>query len=147
MCSVPGGAGENAGKLKFSDHSVSQAGNTPIYLSLPMSELPSRVIMEIYFKELISKDASLEKIVDDLERVVQGADAFAKSIGVNLAEAPQSEIAQRLQQLKERCLEIKFDLIASARAADRVVRKNPYRFIGAAVLLGMFVGARVGVRR
>ena len=37
--------------------------------------------MEVYFKELISKDSSLDKLVDDLERVVQGADDLAKSIG------------------------------------------------------------------
>ena len=33
--------------------------------------------MEVYFKELISKDASLNKLVDDLQRVVQGVDQLA----------------------------------------------------------------------
>ena len=45
--------------------------------------------MEVYFKQLISKDASLDKLVDDLERVVQGADDFAKSLGDKLAERPE----------------------------------------------------------
>jgi ElaB/YqjD/DUF883 family membrane-anchored ribosome-binding protein len=103
--------------------------------------------MEVYFKELISKDTSLEKIVDDLERVVQGADNLAKSLGVNLADAPQSEIALRLRQLKERCLQIKLDLIETAQATDRLVHKNPYPFMGVAIVLGMFIGARVGVRK
>lgn len=103
--------------------------------------------MEVYFKELISKETSLEKLVEDLERVVQGADEFAKSIGENLAEQSQTEIARRLQQLKQSCLRLKLEIIARARATDRIVRKNPYQFIGAAVVAGMFVGARLGVRK
>jgi len=97
--------------------------------------------MEVYFKELISKDASLDKLVDDLERVVQGADDFAKSLGDKLAERP--EIAQRVNQLKERCHRINEELIEGAHATDRFVRKNPYAFIGGAVLLGFVAGFRL----
>lgn len=101
--------------------------------------------MEVYFKELISKEASLDKIVDNLERVVQGADDFAKSLGKELAERP--EIAQRVHQLKEKCHRINQDIIESAQATDRFVRKNPYSFIASAALLGMLVGFRVSRRR
>jgi ElaB/YqjD/DUF883 family membrane-anchored ribosome-binding protein len=97
--------------------------------------------MEVYFKELISKEASLDKLVDDLERVVQGADDLAKSLGPKLAERP--EIAQRLNQLKERCRRINDEIVEGAQATDRFVRKNPYAFIGGAVLLGMLVGFRL----
>jgi ElaB/YqjD/DUF883 family membrane-anchored ribosome-binding protein len=100
--------------------------------------------MEVYFKELISKEASLEKLVDDLERVVQGADDFAKSIGVNLAEYPRTELAHRLRHFKENCQQINQEIIARAQATDRLVRKNPYSFIGAAVLLGIFAGFQFG---
>ncbi|HEX4266155.1 MAG TPA: hypothetical protein VH597_17595 [Verrucomicrobiae bacterium] len=102
--------------------------------------------MEVYFKELISKDASLEKLVEDLERVVQGADDFAKSLSVNLAE-PRSEIAQRLEKLKERCDLIKRQIVARAQAADQTVRKYPYSFVAGAVVLGMFVGCQLRNRR
>jgi ElaB/YqjD/DUF883 family membrane-anchored ribosome-binding protein len=95
----------------------------------------------VYFKELISKEASLDKLVDDLERVVQGADDLAKSLGPKLAERP--EIAQRLNQLKERCRRINDEIVEGAQATDRFVRKNPYAFIGGAVLLGMLVGFRL----
>jgi ElaB/YqjD/DUF883 family membrane-anchored ribosome-binding protein len=97
--------------------------------------------MEVYFKELISKEASLDKLVDDLERLVQGADDLAKSLGPKLAERP--EIAQRLNRLKERCQRINEDIVHGAQATDRFVRKNPYPFLGAAVLLGFFAGFRV----
>lgn len=101
--------------------------------------------MEVYFKELISKDASLDQLVDDLERVVQGADDLAKSFGTKLAERP--EIAQRLEQLKESCRRINQEIIERAQATDRFVRKNPYTFIGGAVLLGVLLGYRVSKRK
>jgi ElaB/YqjD/DUF883 family membrane-anchored ribosome-binding protein len=94
--------------------------------------------MEVYFKELISKDASLDKLVEDIERVVQGADDLAKSLGTTLAEQP--EIAERLQQLKNNCQSLKEEIVARAQATDRFVRKNPYSFIAGAAVLGMFAG-------
>jgi ElaB/YqjD/DUF883 family membrane-anchored ribosome-binding protein len=98
--------------------------------------------MEVYFKALISKEASLEKLVDDLERVVQGTDDFAKSIGVNLAE-PHTEMARRLLQLKERCQRLNREIIAQAQATDRLVRMHPYPFIAVAAVLGLLAGAKL----
>jgi ElaB/YqjD/DUF883 family membrane-anchored ribosome-binding protein len=103
--------------------------------------------MELYFKELISEEASLDKLVDDLERVVQGADDLAKSIGVDLAEYPRTEIARRLYQLKESCQRINCEIVGQVQATDRLVRKHPYSFVGVALLLGVFMGARVGGRK
>lgn len=103
--------------------------------------------MEVYFKELISKDATLEKLVDDLARVVQGADDFAEAIGVNPLEHPRHEIARRVHRLKESCQRINFEIGCRARATDRRIRKNPYAFVGASVLLGIAVGAILGLGR
>jgi ElaB/YqjD/DUF883 family membrane-anchored ribosome-binding protein len=100
--------------------------------------------MELYFKELISEEASLEKLVDDLERVVQGADDFAKAIGVELSAGARSDVARRLQRLKAGCEQIKSRIISRARATDRLVRKNPYAFVAAAVLAGTVVGVKLG---
>jgi ElaB/YqjD/DUF883 family membrane-anchored ribosome-binding protein len=101
--------------------------------------------MEVYFKELISKDSSLDKLVDDLERVVQGADDLAKSLGTKLAERP--DLAHRVQKLKASCERINQEIIARAQATDRLVRKYPYPFIGGAVLLGTFLGAKLSSRK
>ena len=104
------------------------------------------MVMEVYFKELISKDASLDKLVDDLERIVQGADDFAKSLaGTKFAEHP--EITQRVRRLKDSCERLNQEIIHGAHATDRFVRKNPYYFLGGAVLLGMLVGARLSTRQ
>ena len=100
--------------------------------------------MELYFKELISEEASLEKLVDNLERVVQGADDLAKAIGVDLNERTRSELVGRLHRLKESCQRLRLEIVAKARATDRLVRKRPYVFLGAAVLLGAVVGYGLG---
>jgi ElaB/YqjD/DUF883 family membrane-anchored ribosome-binding protein len=97
--------------------------------------------MELYFKELISKEKSLDALVDDLARLVQGADNLAQSIGVNLAESPRTEMARRLRRLKDRCERINEEVVARAQATDRTVRKYPYAFLGIALLLGLLAGA------
>ena len=94
--------------------------------------------MEVYFKELISKEASLEKLVEDLEKVVQGTDDFARSLGESLE--PDSEIARRLRGLKDKCRLMKAEIVTRAQATDRLVRKNPYSFVAAAALLGIATG-------
>jgi ElaB/YqjD/DUF883 family membrane-anchored ribosome-binding protein len=112
-----------------------------------MSEIfTAYIFMEVYFKELISKEASLEKLVEDLERVVQGADDFAKVLGKNLAE-PRPEIARRLKRLRERCQHIRQQIVERAQATDRLVRRHPYSFVAGAAVLGMFVGCNLRSRR
>lgn len=103
--------------------------------------------MEVYFKQLISEEDSLEKLVSDLERVVQGADDFVKAIGVDLSAPARTEVTQRLRRLKETCQRLKSQIAAKARATDRVVRRHPYSFLGAAVVLGFLVGIGFGGKK
>ena len=51
--------------------------------------------MEVYYKDFISEETSLEKLVDDLARVVQGADELAQASGVHLPEEKRREITTR----------------------------------------------------
>ncbi len=102
--------------------------------------------MEVYFKELISKDSSLDKLVDDLERIVQGADDFAKSLaGTQLAEHP--EIVHRVRRLKETCERINREIVEGAHATDRFVHKYPHSFVAAAMLLGLLLGVKFSARK
>ena len=101
--------------------------------------------MEVYFKELISKDSSLDKLVDDLERVVQGADDLVKSLGTKLAERP--DLAHRVHKLREGCERINQQIIEHAQATDRFVRRNPYYFVGGAALIGILLGAKLSSRK
>ncbi|HWI59273.1 MAG TPA: hypothetical protein VNZ22_18745 [Bacillota bacterium] len=97
--------------------------------------------MELYYKDLISEDASLEKLVDDLMLVVQGANEFAEAAGANVSRIPHEEIATRLERLKEGCSRIKAHAVNSALAVDKVMRQYPYSSAGFAFAAGLLAGA------
>src|SRR6516165_10545877 len=97
--------------------------------------------MELYYKDLISKDSSLEKLVDDLMLVVQGAEEFAQAAGANLGELEKAEITSRLQQIKIGCQRLREHAVAGAAAADRVMRRYPYSAAGVAFVLGLLAAS------
>ncbi len=121
------------------------SGPIPISFSLLLRQIAQADIMEVYFKELISKESSLDKLVDDLSRVVQGADDLAKSLGPKLAQRP--DLALRVEKVREGCERINQEIVQGARATDKFVRSNPYYFIGGAVLLGLLIGAKLPSRK
>jgi ElaB/YqjD/DUF883 family membrane-anchored ribosome-binding protein len=96
--------------------------------------------MELYYKDLISEDASLEKLVDDLMLVVQGAHEFAEAAGANLTGINREEIHTRLQRLKESCRKIKEQAVAGAAATDKILREHPYSSLGFTFVCGLLVG-------
>ena len=77
--------------------------------------------MELYYKDLISEDASLEKLVDDLMLVVQGAEEFAQAAGATLSGERKQEITTRLARLKAACQNVKEHTKATALAADKIL--------------------------
>jgi ElaB/YqjD/DUF883 family membrane-anchored ribosome-binding protein len=103
--------------------------------------------MELYYKDLISEEASLEKLVDDLMRVVQGACDFAEAAGANLEADRHKEITTHLARLKESCRHIKAHAKATALAADQVLRRYPYSSAGFAFAAGLVAGAMFIRRR
>jgi ElaB/YqjD/DUF883 family membrane-anchored ribosome-binding protein len=100
-----------------------------------------RVSMELYYKDLISEDTSLEKLVEDLMLVVQGADEFVEAAGANLGEEPRAEITTRLERLKANCRSLKRHARSSALATDKVLHQYPYSFAGFAFAAGLMIGA------
>jgi ElaB protein len=97
-------------------------------------------VMELYFKNLISDDASLEKLVDDLTEVVQGADHFAHTVADRLSEQSRREMAARLSRLKESCCRLAENAVQGAEATDKLVRENVYASLGIAALAGLIAG-------
>jgi ElaB/YqjD/DUF883 family membrane-anchored ribosome-binding protein len=93
--------------------------------------------MELYYKNLISEDASLEKLVDDLMLVVQGADELAHTAGTELTLADKEEITSGLQRIKSGYQRLQKRALVGARAADRLLRDYPYSSAGFAFALGM----------
>jgi ElaB/YqjD/DUF883 family membrane-anchored ribosome-binding protein len=96
--------------------------------------------MEVYFKDLISAESSLEKLVDDVALVVQGVDDFARAVGKNLPDQDRAQILNRLDRLKQSCARLKEQIIGGARATDQMVRSHPYRAMSMAFAIGCLVG-------
>jgi len=103
--------------------------------------------MELYYKDLISKDATLEKLVDDLMLLVQGANDFAEAAGAGLPPLPKEEVTSQLRQLKEGCRRLQQQALHSARATDKFLRKYPYSSFGIAFGLGLLAGTLIRSRR
>jgi ElaB/YqjD/DUF883 family membrane-anchored ribosome-binding protein len=97
--------------------------------------------MELYYKDLISEEETLDKLVDDLVLVVQGVDELAKAAGVNLPRQPREELAGRLARLKVSCSRLKDRAFAGARATDALVRRHPYASLGIAFAAGLLAGS------
>jgi len=103
--------------------------------------------MELYYKDLISEDASLEKLVDDLMLVVQGAEEFAQAAGATLSGERKQEITTRLARLKAACRSVREQTKATALAADKILRQYPYSSLGFAFALGLLAGVIVRKNR
>lgn len=93
--------------------------------------------MEVYYKDLISKEGSLDALVDDLAMVVQGVDDFAAVAGESI---PSDELHPRLERLKESCRKIRQQIVAGSVATDQAMRRNPYSTAGLAFGAGLLLG-------
>src|SRR2546421_11325332 len=92
--------------------------------------------MEVYYKDLISKDASLEKLIDDLSMVVQGVDEYVRAAQLTDGTA-KAEIVTRLEKLQESCRHAREQAVAGAVATDKLFKKYPYSTLGLVFGLGL----------
>ena len=99
--------------------------------------------MELYYKDLISEEASLDKLVDDLMLVVQGASELAEAAGSQLNPERNAEIRSKLEKITEGCNRIKEHAVAGARATDKLLRQYPYSSLGFAFGLGVLTAILV----
>lgn len=96
--------------------------------------------MELYYKDLISEDATLDKLVDQLSLVVQGAEEFARVAGEEGQHVEREALTSRLERLKEGCRNVGNQARKGARITDRALRRNPYSFAGVALVVGLAAG-------
>jgi len=97
--------------------------------------------MEVYYKDLISEDASLEKLVDDLLNIVQGVDEYAQATGAQVPAEHKEEVTSRLERLKEGCTRIREHAVSTAVATDKFVHRYSYSVAGFAFAIGLLAGA------
>jgi len=103
--------------------------------------------MELYYKDLISKESTLEKLVDDLMLVVQGAEEFAEANGARIERSTHEELHKRLQQLKLGYRRVRQHAVEGAVAADKLMRRYPYSTAGLAFALGLLAGRMLQPKR
>ncbi len=103
--------------------------------------------MELYYKDLISKDSSLENLVDDLMLVVQGADELAQAAGARLGQLDREEVTSGLRRLKAGYQGLRERAIAGAQAADKLMRRYPYSTAGLAFAFGLMAARCLQRRR
>jgi len=96
--------------------------------------------MELYYKDLISKEASLDRLVDDLMRVVQGASELAEAAG---SPEQNAELHSRIEKLKEACNRVKEQAVSGMRATDKLLRRYPYSSLGFAFGLGVLTAVLI----
>jgi ElaB/YqjD/DUF883 family membrane-anchored ribosome-binding protein len=87
--------------------------------------------MEVYYRDLISDDATLEKLVEDLTLLVQGTEDAATNL------ERQSQLRAQIRSLLKR---VKHQANESATATDKAVREHPYTSAGLAFGIGLLIG-------
>ena len=103
--------------------------------------------MELYYKDLISEEASLDKLVDDLMLVVQGASELAEAAESQLTPEHSAEIHTKLETIKEACNRIKQHAVSGVRATDKLLKRYPYSSLGLAFGLGILTAVLVSKAR
>jgi ElaB/YqjD/DUF883 family membrane-anchored ribosome-binding protein len=104
--------------------------------------------METDFASMEQADdrVTRQKLMNDLKVVVRDAEelmrATASDLGDKAREA-RARLAATLESAKANCKRLEEKTVATAKAADRVIRDHPYQTVGIAFGLGVLIGALV----
>jgi ElaB/YqjD/DUF883 family membrane-anchored ribosome-binding protein len=93
-----------------------------------------------------SNEASTEKLVGDMKRVVRDSEVFlqdsAGAVGEK-AHALRERLARTLEAAKVACRRLEEKAIEGAKVTDKVIREHPYQSIGVAFGIGLLIGVLV----
>jgi ElaB/YqjD/DUF883 family membrane-anchored ribosome-binding protein len=95
---------------------------------------------------MIANEASTEKLVTDMKRVVQDSEELLRdSAGVvsEKARDMRQRLSHTLQSAKATCRRLEEKAIEGAKASDKAIRAHPYESIGAAFGIGLLIGVLV----
>jgi ElaB/YqjD/DUF883 family membrane-anchored ribosome-binding protein len=104
--------------------------------------------METHFEtmEPAENEVTRQKLVSDLKVVVHDAEELMKATASDLGEKAREarvKLAATLETVKANCKKLEEKTIATAKAADRVIREHPYQSIGIAFGVGLLIGVLV----
>jgi len=92
---------------------------------------------------------STERLLEDLKAVVRDGEDLLRAGAENLSErgqAARERLAAALEIAKDTQRRLQDRAVASAQAADRVVREHPYQSMGVAFGVGLLIGVLVNRR-
>src|SRR5262245_48594199 len=93
-----------------------------------------------------ANEASTEKVVTDLKRVVSDSEELLKDSAGAVGEKAREmreRLAQTLESAKVACRRLEEKAIEGAKATDKVIREHPYQSIGLAFGIGLLIGVLV----
>ena len=96
--------------------------------------------MEVYFENLTAKNASLDKLAEDVSLLVHDAEELVQASGAKLSARSKAELENALERVKTRGERVRRQALAGARATDRVIRQYPYQSLGVIFALGFLLG-------
>lgn len=92
-------------------------------------------------------EQSTEKLLQDLREVVRDGEELLKAGAEDLSErgtAAREKLAAALEVARETQQRLQERAIEGAKAADRLIRDNPYQAIGIAFGVGLLLGVLAG---
>jgi ElaB/YqjD/DUF883 family membrane-anchored ribosome-binding protein len=95
------------------------------------------------------KDDSTEKLLQDLREVVEDGEELLRAGANELSDkgtAARARLASALEGAKETGRKLQEKTAEGAKAADRVIRDNPYQSIGIAFGVGLLIGVLINRR-
>ncbi len=94
-------------------------------------------------------ETSTEKLLNDLAAVVHDGEELLKAGAQDLSEkslAARERLAAALQVAKETRARLQDRAVEGAKAADKMIRENPYQSVGIAFGIGVLIGILINRR-
>jgi ElaB/YqjD/DUF883 family membrane-anchored ribosome-binding protein len=94
-------------------------------------------------KNIMNTELSTEKLIKDLRTVTRDAEALVEATAGDVsdrAREARQRLTEALDSAKASCETLKEKATAGAKAADKVIRDNPYQSLGIAFGVGLLIG-------
>jgi ElaB/YqjD/DUF883 family membrane-anchored ribosome-binding protein len=104
--------------------------------------------METHFATMVPNEERVtrQKLMNDLKVVLHDAEELMKATASDLGEKAREarvKLAATVEVAKANCHRLEQKTVATAKAADHIIRENPYRSLGLAFGVGLLVGVLV----
>lgn len=113
---------------------------------MALSERFRAQTMETYFQNMAAAEGSKEKLIRDLNILLRDVEELIRVAGRDLSERSRHQLLAALERFKATCACLEQEAASAARAAEKLIRDNPYSSVGLAFALGLLLGVLTGRR-